>query len=274
MKSPAPAPSRVARSAFTLLELMVVIGIMAILMLMIVPAFTTIKSAKDTNSIVYMISGAFEQARTYAVANNTYVWVGFFEDDPTIGSPKSPADPGIGQLTISTVASTDGSRIYRFVASTTGLSTTAPPPLDSAASGTGRLIQIVKLAKIPGVHMVSDVGALALPSLSATTVKLAYQIGNTDFGSHPVPPNSKLVANPTTFSYPIGSATPEYTFAKIIEFNPRGEAIKIVSDLDGPIDTMAVGLQPAHGNVVDAKAANVASVTVSGLTGASRIHRR
>src|SRR5947209_4883926 len=61
---------------FTLLELLVVIGLIAILMALVTPAFTTLKSAGDVTSAAYTIKGALEQARTYAMANNTYTWIG------------------------------------------------------------------------------------------------------------------------------------------------------------------------------------------------------
>src|SRR5437870_1174332 len=63
--------------AFTLIELMVVIGIMILLAAFIAPAFTNLKSAGDVTSAAYTIKGALDTARTYAKANNTYTWVGF-----------------------------------------------------------------------------------------------------------------------------------------------------------------------------------------------------
>src|SRR6476646_8838660 len=66
---------------FTLLELLIVVGIIGILLVLIAPAFTTIKGGTDVTSAAYTIKGALESARTYAKANNTYTWVGFFEED-------------------------------------------------------------------------------------------------------------------------------------------------------------------------------------------------
>ena len=65
-------------SGFTLIELLVVIGIMVLLMALLTPAFTTLKGAGDVTSAAYTIKGVLEQARTYAIANNTYTWVGFY----------------------------------------------------------------------------------------------------------------------------------------------------------------------------------------------------
>ena len=99
-------------SAFTLLELLVVIGIVALLMALVVPAFTTIKSGGDATSAAYTIKGVLDTARTYAKANNTYVWVGFFEEDGSIPSASPTATPGNGRIVMSIVASKDGSTVY------------------------------------------------------------------------------------------------------------------------------------------------------------------
>src|SRR5438128_3879203 len=85
-------------SGFTLIELLVVIGIMILLTALLTPAFTNLKSAGDVTSAAYTIKGVLEQARTYAMANNTYTWVGFFEEDV---SNSTPAVAGNGRLVMS-----------------------------------------------------------------------------------------------------------------------------------------------------------------------------
>ena len=79
--------SALKRNAFTLLELMVVVSIIAILMVLVVPAFTNLKSAGDVTSAAYAIKSVLDTARTYAKANNTYTWVGFFEEDISSTTP-------------------------------------------------------------------------------------------------------------------------------------------------------------------------------------------
>src|SRR6266536_5211361 len=98
-----------AQRAFTLLELLVVIGIIAVLLVLLAPAFTTIKSAGDITSAAYTIKGVLDTARTYAKANNTYTWVGFYEEDV---STTTPGTAGVGRLVMSIVASKDGTMIY------------------------------------------------------------------------------------------------------------------------------------------------------------------
>ncbi len=52
--------------------MMVVIGIIVILMALIAPAFTSLKSAGDVTNAAYTVKGVLDQARTYAQANDTY----------------------------------------------------------------------------------------------------------------------------------------------------------------------------------------------------------
>ena len=94
---------------FTLIELLIVISIIAILMVLLAPAFTSLKSAGDVTGAAYTIKGVLDTARTYAKANNTYTWVGFYEEDV---SSTTPGTPGIGRLVISIVASKDGTMLY------------------------------------------------------------------------------------------------------------------------------------------------------------------
>src|SRR6059058_1999745 len=74
------APRRAVASregGFTLLELLVVVGIIGLLLVLIAPAFTYIKGGTDVTSAAYTIKGVLDTARTYAKANDTYTWVGF-----------------------------------------------------------------------------------------------------------------------------------------------------------------------------------------------------
>ena len=57
--------------AFTLVELVVVIGITMLLAALMTPAFTSIKGARDVTSAAYTTKGILDQARTYAMANDT-----------------------------------------------------------------------------------------------------------------------------------------------------------------------------------------------------------
>src|SRR5438270_6659530 len=103
LKQPPPATA-----AFTLVELLIVVAIIALLMVLIAPAFTTIKGGTDVTSAAYTIKGVLDTARTYAKANNTYGWIGFYEE--SVANPVSPNTntPKVGRLIMSIVASKDG----------------------------------------------------------------------------------------------------------------------------------------------------------------------
>src|SRR5580765_3651056 len=127
---------------FTLLELLIVVGIIGLLLVLIAPAFTTIKGGTDVTSAAYTIKGVLDTARTYAQANNTYTWVGFFEEDASLSST-TPATPGNGRIVMSIVASKDGSNVYGSVAG---------PAADMDPHGT-KLFQVGKLTKRENMHL-------------------------------------------------------------------------------------------------------------------------
>src|SRR6266404_7872982 len=127
-------------SAFTLLELLIVVGIMAILLVLIAPAFTSIKGGTDATSAAYTIKGVLDTARTYAKANNTYTWVGFYEEN--VGPAASPNSdtPPVGRLIMSIVASKDGTVTY--------------DPTNLAQQDlTTSLVQVGQLTKIDNIHL-------------------------------------------------------------------------------------------------------------------------
>lgn len=89
------------RDAFSIVELLVVITLVAILSAIAVPAFLSISSGSGMKKAITGVSDALEMARTDAMATSTWIWVGIA--DTTADNPsKNP------QITIATVASRDG----------------------------------------------------------------------------------------------------------------------------------------------------------------------
>src|SRR5439155_26363881 len=84
-----PPRQRERPGGFTLLELLIVIGLIAILLVLIGPAFTTMNSGSDVTRAIYGVKGLLENARAYAKANHTYVFVGLAEVDSSIDSSVS-----------------------------------------------------------------------------------------------------------------------------------------------------------------------------------------
>src|SRR5438477_1810702 len=136
-------------AGFTLLELLIVVGIIGLLLVLIAPAFTTIKGAGDVTSAAYTIKGVLDTARTYAKANNTYVWVGFYEEN--VANPASPnsSPPSVGRVILSIVASNDGTAVYN---------PSSPGSIDPT-----KLSQVGKLTKIENVHLYAGLPNSATP---------------------------------------------------------------------------------------------------------------
>ena len=67
------------RFGFTLIELLVVVGAIIVMMALAIRAMNAIRGNGDFMGEVYDISGLVEQARAYAMANNTYTLAGIME---------------------------------------------------------------------------------------------------------------------------------------------------------------------------------------------------
>ena len=269
---------------FTLIELLIVVGIIAVLLVLIAPAFTTIKSGTDVTSAAYTIKGVLDTARTYAKANNTYTWVGFYEENGDNATSPNSDSPAVGRVILSVVASKDGTTVYN--SSSTSIDPT-------------KLIQVGRLVKVDNIHF--------------PIFNQGCNTGDT-FDTRPWPSPAPTPANdsrigeinqagsaaaPTTntqypFQYPVGSPAPvaQYTFYKTLQFNPRGEGtlnsgvgVGGVTYNVKPI--VEVGLIQTHGSVAPAPTSspnpcggftnyvgNVVAIQVTGFGGSVKIYRR
>ena len=238
---------------FTLVELIVVIALISTLMVLVAPAFTGIKGANDVTSAAYTIKDALEQARTHAMAYETYVWIGFYEEPA--GQPSTnPATPGTGRIVISTIASADGTTVYN--------------PRSLAAIDPTRVTQLNKLVKVEGTHLATFPDGSGTGDTFDSRPAAIYEtakIGDT------TPPNPSL----TPFQYPVGNPAPaaQYTFVKAVEFSPRGEAR--INNRNYTLKTVAeIGLQPTHGTAVDVNSRNIIVIQFGALGGDLKIYRR
>ena len=240
------------------------------LMVFAVPAFINLKGSSDIATAAETVAGTLAQARTHAIANNTYTWVGFYEEaaSATSPTPMRPPYPGKGRLVLAVVRSLDGTPIFD----------SSDPAAVLPAS---RIAQVGKLARIENVH-ITDIGAPPSPtpnpnplpnSLGARSdLPYTYAAGiNADHFNR----TSSDSADTTQFWF----VAQGYTFYKTVRFTPRGEAnlnstysLKVVAEL---------GIVPTHGDVAPTPPAsgggytcNIVAIQFSGAGGNFRIYRQ
>jgi type II secretory pathway pseudopilin PulG len=272
------SPSKRHEAAFSLVELLVVISIMIVVAALIAPAFTSLKGAGDVTSAAYTIEGVLDQARTYAMANNTYTWVGFYEEDASQSSTNPPT-AGVGRLVMSIVASKDGTTVYN------PNSTVNPDPIDPT-----KLAQLGKLLRIENVHLpLFAIGAGTGTSFDTRpTLQNDPVVGYNDsrFGElNGSSPNTAPATNNGNskfpFQYPVSNPAPaaQYTFRKTLQFDPRGEGrINSTYDVRRVIE---IGLMPTRGNVAPTPTpsagnypGNIVAVQLNGFAGNVKVYRR
>jgi len=254
MQSFSLGASKRARDAFSLIELMVVIAIIVILMTLLAPAFTNIKSGGDFTDAVYRVQGLLENARTYAKANRTYVFVGFAEVDSSVDASVSPqvttgATP-YGRVAIAVLASKDGTRHFQYATSNQGADWQA----NYADSGKpeylgAHLTPVGKLQRFENLHFVPvDFGSWT-PTSHPNSKMARYQPTG--------PPyilGNATSTSVTPFTWPLGSPLGsgfQYRFDRVIYFDPTGIArIATPVNADTIVHVMEIDFQPTHGTLV------------------------
>ncbi|XHR28262.1 MAG: Tfp pilus assembly protein FimT/FimU [Chthoniobacteraceae bacterium] len=243
---------RPVHKAYTLLELLIGMAILVVLMTLSTPAIQALQGPGKMSTAAYEVAGVLQNARTYATANRTYVWVGFFEEEAG-----APGTAGNGRILMSVVASRDGTEIYNENG-------------DKAQIASDRLIQVGKLVKIENAHLgLFDLGTGADSSFAGRpTVDAAYgRYGEINLGTGSRPATTTRFP----FQYPLGNGSPSYLFQKTLLFTPRGEAKVNGTYMMRPV--VELGLQPARGGQVDSSSQNVAAVQISGILGAVKIYQ-
>jgi type II secretory pathway pseudopilin PulG len=264
-------------SAFTLLELLAVVGIITILLVLIGPAFTTITRGTDATGAIYGVKQVIENARAYAKANHTYVFVGFAEVDSSVDPSVSPqvttGDTPYGRVAVAVIASKDGTSQYKYATSDQGTDWTA-----NYANG-AHLVAVGKLQTYENLHFVPlDFGSWS-PTAHPNSKMARYQpTGPPYILSH------ALSISVTPFTWPLGSSLDsgyQYRFDRVVNFDPTGIArIPTSTNGDAIAHVIEIDFQPTHGTVVpvlppdfNQDVGNHAVIQLGTTSGAVRVYR-
>jgi len=152
--SPSYSSARRYATAFSLIELLAVMAVITVVMAAAVPAISGLKSTGNLSSAAYEIAGTLEQARAYAMANNTFVYVGFAERDQMNDSAS-----GRSQIVMAAMGSKNGSRTF-----------------DPA-----NLSPLTRLRKLPNVRL--EEGLPNSGSMTRPVAQSGYQVANDAFSA-------------------------------------------------------------------------------------------
>lgn len=243
-------------TAFTLIELLTVMAIMALLIGLGLPSLQGVNKSGQFNGNISQIAGILDQARTYACAQNTYVWVAFYPLNPATSANDYSGD----RLYVGVFASSDGTDPFAA-----GLAGAPPYSIPYTVSNTATTIRpILKLCSFNQLHLVTQdyftqtqipslPTSLTNPTPPATTPVFALPLNN---------PAVILSAQPL----PIGGQAPPIS---VIEFTPTG-SVEIGSSL---VASVGLDFQPVKSaGLMDT--GNLAALRINGLTGLTAIYRK
>jgi prepilin-type N-terminal cleavage/methylation domain-containing protein len=255
---------------FTLFELLIVVGIIALLMVLVAPAFTSMKSGSDFSSAINWIRDVLGNARTYARANHTYVFVGFAEVNASVDASVTPQVAGFGRVAVAVVASKDGTRHFNYATTNQGSDWTANYSIGA------NLTAIGKLQRYENLHFLVDFGSWT-PTEHPNSKMARYQ----PTAPYTLGADWTGITPATPFSWPLGSSlgNGQYNFTRVIYFDPTGIArIATSTNADAIAHIMEIDFQPSHGKTIpplpnNQDAGNHAVVQLGTTDGAVRVYR-
>jgi hypothetical protein len=240
------------------------------------------KNGSDFTSGVYGIQGVLESARTYAKANNTYVFVGFAEVDSSVDPSVTPqlttGSTPYGRIAVAVVASKDGTRHFDYKTSGQGSDWESNYADSTKPEYLGRhLTPVGKLQRFENLHFLVDFSSWT-PTGHPNSPMARYQPTG--------PPyilGDAASSSVTPFSWPLGSpldpSACQYYFTRVIIFDPTGTArIATANNANAIVQVMEIDLQPSHGTIVPPNPANQdvgnhAAIQLAPMSGEVRVYR-
>ncbi|HEY8964958.1 MAG TPA: prepilin-type N-terminal cleavage/methylation domain-containing protein [Candidatus Methylacidiphilales bacterium] len=242
--------------AFTLVELLVVVALMGILLSLAVMGLQGVRNSGGIQSAVATLSGTLETARSYALAHQTYAYVGVFEADAMQPSLPETQEKGVGRLFVAVVATKDGTPGYNTY--------TGPSGWTMAYDGGTNLSAVVSMKVVPGIHLAD------LSQRTAGGMRRTVPVA-------PAPLTGDTAPSETPFSWPVGSSLGggKVNFDLVLQVSPRG-TVSFLQGADGPPPTaIEIGLQPCHGNTVPPSSdkGDCAAVQIDGINGSVTVYQ-
>jgi prepilin-type N-terminal cleavage/methylation domain-containing protein len=219
---------------FTLVELMLVIGVILVILGILAPSMTGVLKGKKVEQAVSTAAAALEGARMEALAQNAYVWVGFL-NIPPLQSPSKQDELWMMNFRVKPESN-------------------RPP----SANSTGNGYPISALQRIEGVSLISGEN---LPKAIRETFLAPLSPA-------PVDLNGEGDAR-ALFSWKVANRADEFIFSKLICFTPRGEAIVDYgeSTIPTPQPLISVCLSQTINGKVPLDSKDGALLLVSGFSG-------
>lgn len=215
--NPSFPPSRrdtavICRRAFSLIELLAVMAVLGLLVSLTTPALSSLVRGDQLNQSLSEVAGVLDQARQYAIAQNTYVWVAMRSNANT----------------------TDGNELnVAVLASKTG---TDPSPWTSYGTVPNAQIDLITRPRTFSqirLENAATFGQDKIPRLPEIDPALS--------------PDNSPSSGTAVFNVKLPGSSAPVSFDRVIQFTPAGEA-RITASV---INMIEFGLRPMRGTTAE-----------------------